>query len=81
VDKLLTATVVDQGIGILPEDEENVWKLFYRGSNIDNHRGLGLGLFIAQQLVETMSGTITLAANPEGQGAVFTVQLPLSIGY
>lgn len=81
VDKLLTATVVDQGIGILPEDEENVWKLFYRGSNIDNHRGLGLGLFIAQQLVETMSGTITLAANPEGQGAVFTVQLPLSIEY
>lgn len=76
--KQLTATVSDQGIGILPKDKENVWKLFYRGSNIDNHKGLGLGLFIAQQLVEVMSGTITLENNPEGQGTIVTVQLPLS---
>lgn len=80
-DKQLTATVIDQGIGVLPEDKENIWKLFYRGRNIDNHKGLGLGLFIAQQLVEVMSGTITLADNPAEQGTIVTVELPLSIDY
>ena len=80
-DNQLTATVMDQGIGILPEDKENVWKLFYRGSNIDNHKGLGLGLFIAQQLVDVMSGSITLADNPEERGTIVTLQLPLSIDH
>jgi signal transduction histidine kinase len=65
----------------LPEDKENVWQLFYRGGNIDNHKGLGLGLFIAQQLIEVMSGTITLADNPEERGTIVTVQLPLSIDH
>lgn len=78
VEKALTISVADQGIGVLAAEKEKIWGLFERGSNVETRSGLGLGLFIVRQLLETMSGSIAVADNPQGQGAVFTVRLPIS---
>ncbi|MEZ4593219.1 MAG: ATP-binding protein [Chloroflexota bacterium] len=78
VEELLTIAVIDQGMGVLVADREKIWGLFQRGSNVETRRGLGLGLFIVQQLLETMSGSITVTENPQGQGTIFTVRLPIS---
>lgn len=72
----LILTITDQGIGIPESEKEKVWELFYRGSNVDVHSGLGLGLYVVKQLLEPMAGTITLSDNPAG-GTIFTVKLPI----
>ena len=74
-EEQLTLSVVDQGMGIPDADKAQIWELFYRGSNVDSRSGLGLGLFIVKQLLETMGGTIIQADNPAG-GTIFTVTLP-----
>jgi two-component system phosphate regulon sensor histidine kinase PhoR len=68
--------VADTGIGIPAEHRERIFERFYR---IDAHRsrqsgGTGLGLAIVKQLVEVLSGTITVESGAEG--SIFTVTLP-----
>ena len=72
----LKITVTDQGIGIPESEKDKVWEPFYRGSNVEAHGGLGLGLYVAKQLLEPISGKITLADNPVG-GTIFTLRLPI----
>jgi signal transduction histidine kinase len=66
--------VRDHGIGISPEDQQRIFHQFERagGGSAD---GLGLGLFITQQLVEAHGGRIAVASEP-GHGSVFSVDLP-----
>jgi signal transduction histidine kinase len=66
--------VRDHGIGISPEDQQRIFDQFERagGGSAD---GLGLGLFITQQLVEAHGGRIAVASEP-GHGSVFSVYLP-----
>ncbi len=68
-------TVKDAGIGIAQEDVARIFGRFERAVSERNYGGLGLGLYISQQLVEAMSGTIEVESQP-GQGATFTVWLP-----
>jgi len=44
--------IIDRGIGIPSKDKENLFKPFYRGSNVDNIQGTGLGLAIVGRCVE-----------------------------
>jgi signal transduction histidine kinase len=76
LDADLKLIITDQGIGIPESEKEKVWELFYRGSNVDAHSGLGLGLYVVKQLLEPMAGTITLSNNPAG-GTIFTIKLPI----
>ena len=71
----MTVTVQDKGIGIPDEDIDKIWNLFYRGSNVDVRRGLGLGLYIVKQLVEVMGAEITVISQLD-KGTIFTVALP-----
>lgn len=69
-------SVKDLGIGIDEKDQSN---LFRRFSRIRNERtldipGNGLGLYIANRIVEAHQGTITLISKPN-QGSTFTIQL------
>ena len=70
--------VADQGIGIAPEDQAHIFERFYRAANAIafRSRGAGLGLAICREIVEAHGGEISVTSAP-GQGATFTVRLPL----
>lgn len=71
-------SVTDTGCGITPEGRALVFERLYQDPNaVDNSRkGLGLGLFIAKELVSLHGGRIWVASEP-GHGSTFTFTLPL----
>jgi hypothetical protein len=71
--------VTDSGIGIKPDFLPHVFERFRQadGTTTRPHSGLGLGLAIVRHLVELHDGTVQAESEGEGQGASFTVQLPL----
>ncbi len=81
VNSHVEVTVSDTGIGIVPEFLPFVFDRFRQAdaSFSREHGGLGLGLSIAKQLAEIHGGTITVASGGVGQGATFTLRLPLMI--
>jgi signal transduction histidine kinase len=68
-------TVTDHGMGIRPEDAARIFERFERAVSSRHYGGLGLGLWIARQVVEAHGGYIQVDSAP-GQGATFTVELP-----
>jgi signal transduction histidine kinase/tetratricopeptide (TPR) repeat protein len=68
-------TVQDRGMGIAPEDQVRIFERFERAVS-ENYGGFGLGLWISQEVVRAHRGRIFLESVP-GQGATFTVELPL----
>jgi PAS domain S-box-containing protein len=73
-------TVSDSGQGIKPEFLPYVFDRFRQGdsSSTRAHTGLGLGLSIVRHLVELHGGTVRAASPGEGQGATFTMMIPLA---
>jgi signal transduction histidine kinase len=71
-----TIVVRDHGVGIPLEEQSAVFGPFTRAVAARHHAGLGLGLWIAQQIVHASGGRITLESQP-GAGSTFTVELPL----
>ena len=71
--------VSDNGIGIESAFLPHVFDRFRQAdaSSTRRHGGLGLGLSIAQQLVELQGGQLTAASAGEGEGATFTLTMPL----
>ncbi|HUS14438.1 MAG TPA: ATP-binding protein [Chloroflexia bacterium] len=68
-------TVRDEGIGISPDAQQRIFGRFERAVSTHEYGGLGLGLYIASQIVEASGGTIGVSSAP-GAGAAFTVTLP-----
>lgn len=66
-------TVSDQGIGIAPEEQANIFRPFYRGGNKGFAEGNGIGLSLTHKIVGLHGGRISLASTP-GKGTSFTVQ-------
>lgn len=67
--------VQDQGIGIPPEDIQQLFTPFYRASNATRIPGTGVGLSIVKEFVELHNGSIHVESE-DGKGSVFTVVLP-----
>jgi signal transduction histidine kinase len=69
--------VIDHGPGIAADQREKLFTPFYRGAAAARHKsGLGLGLYITREIARRHGGTLRLTSEP-GQGAMFTVELPL----
>ncbi len=77
--KHLLCWVKDNGIGIPPSEHKAIFTKFHRVENAFNKRykGYGLGLSIAQEIVETNGGKIWLESNV-GKGSRFLFTLPLT---
>ncbi|MEJ7597174.1 MAG: PAS domain-containing sensor histidine kinase [Kofleriaceae bacterium] len=74
VEHMAQLDVIDHGIGVGHEDTTRIFGKFERAVPA-HHGGLGLGLFIARQIVEAHGGTISLDSTL-GAGSVFRVRLP-----
>ena len=70
-------TVADTGCGIDPEDRERVFERFFRADKARSRAtgGHGLGLSLAQSIVQAHGGTVRLVAN-EPRGTVVAIMLP-----
>jgi PAS domain S-box-containing protein len=68
--------VIDNGIGIEPEDLPHLFERFFRVKAQSSTPGTGLGLAITRELVELHQGHVAVASAP-GEGSVFTVFLPI----
>lgn len=81
VNSHLEVHVIDTGEGISPEFLPHIFDRFRQAdaSSTRKHGGLGLGLAIVRQLVELHGGTIRAHSGGLGQGATFTVVLPLTV--
>ena len=67
--------VVDHGIGIAPEDVERIFQRYEHAISSRAFGGLGLGLYIARQIIEAHGGAIRVESQP-GAGSTFTIDLP-----
>jgi signal transduction histidine kinase len=68
-------SISDTGCGILPEDRDRIFDLFFT----TKPRGSGLGLPICRRIIEDHGGKLALESRLE-QGATFTISLPLKPG-
>ena len=74
---VLTITVSDDGIGVTSEALPRIFDLFEQESHATAHHGggLGIGLAIVRDLVESHRGSITASSPGKGLGSVFTIEL------
>ncbi len=73
----LLLDVIDTGIGIPEKEQALVFEAFYRGRNVEERRGLGLGLSIVSESLSLMGGTITVSSG-SGAGTTMSVTLPVA---
>ncbi len=69
-------TVKDYGMGISKEDQQHLFERFFRGQNVVNIQGTGLGLNIVTKYVELMNGTIDFESKLN-KGTTFTIKFPV----
>jgi len=75
-------TVQDNGVGIPPQALDQVFDMFtqVRSAEAQGAEGLGIGLSLVRTLVQMHSGTVCAFSEGPGQGARFTVRLPIAEG-
>ena len=80
VERHVAITVSDSGQGITLELLPHIFERFRQGDSTTTraHGGLGIGLALVRHLVELHGGTVRAESAGGGQGAVFTVELPVT---
>lgn len=73
--------VDDEGIGIPPEDQAHIFEEFFRADNVGEVAGLGLGLSIAQKIVQAHQGHVSVQSpySPDKTGTRFVVSIPRNL--
>lgn len=68
-------SVQDEGNGISEKDQNRIFQRFYRSEDVADLPGIGVGLYLARQIIEAQSGYIKLTSEM-GQGSSFSLYLP-----
>lgn len=77
-DGWLSLQIADTGIGLLPEQLDQVFERFYRADESREHnKGSGLGLAICKSIVESHGGTISVTSQPS-EGSIFVVRFAVA---
>ncbi len=72
----VVVTVADHGIGIPDSDLDRLFERYHRGSNVSGIVGTGVGLYLVKMVVDMHGGAVVVESK-EGDGARFTIRLPL----
>ena len=78
-NKEILVSVADKGVGIAPEDMDNIFLKFKKAKNIpqEEHHGSGLGLAISKEIIRYFDGNIWVESTP-GKGSTFYFTLPVA---
>lgn len=68
-------TVKDNGIGMTEDETAKIFTRFYRSPRVYEEKGVGIGLYLAREILGREGGYIRVASEP-GQGSAFSVFLP-----
>jgi len=76
---VVTVSVEDEGIGVMPADRERLFQTFARGSNpeVRTIQGVGLGLYTCKSLSESMGCHINFSKR-RGRGSRFSLDIPMA---
>lgn len=77
LESFVCIEVSDTGIGIAEEEQAKVFGRFYRSRKVSDEEGVGIGLYLAREILRQQSGYMKLTSS-EGSGAVFSMYLPVS---
>ena len=69
-------SISDQGVGITPEEQQQIGRRSFRGQRHQGVPGSGLGFWIASTFVRANGGTIDIASKGQGQGTTASIALP-----
>ncbi len=69
---LVRIDVVDTGIGISEAEQANVFSRFYRSKTVSDRPGVGIGLYLAREVMKAQNGYIKLSSK-EGEGSIFSL--------
>ena len=75
-DKNLLVSIIDDGIGIAPDDKDSIFEPFFRGKNAIQRGGSGLGLAVVKSVIESHGWNISCLSEP-GMRTCFMVKIPL----
>lgn len=74
--ELVTCIAVeDQGIGIAAGEKAQIFLRFYRSPGIQQKEGLGIGLYLAREIIQKQKGYIKVTSTPK-KGSIFSLYLP-----
>lgn len=75
-EMFLCIQVADTGIGIPEQEHAKVFSRFYRSESVHDKPGVGIGLFLAREIIALENGYMKVSSRP-GKGSVFSTYLPL----
>ena len=70
--------MTDTGPGIPEEEQGGIFNRFYRGASTHSAEGLGLGLYLAREILSLQGGYIKVSSKP-GNGSTFSLYLPRAL--
>jgi signal transduction histidine kinase len=74
--ELVTCIAVeDQGIGIAADEKTQIFQRFYRSPSIQQKEGIGIGLYLAREIMQKQKGYIKVTSTP-AKGSIFSLYLP-----